>query len=153
MGPGGYSATNPSSSSGLGSVKELRDNGSNWLDYQSQMEKVLGAKGLWRHVVGTAIAPELYAMVNGVPILKDGTPATDEEVEANEDKNIEHEKRDYLAQAHDPFDHFNKARNESNESNVGNGNVGCGESRCHVNGHDTYPGCRKSAFEYEAAGG
>ena len=62
------------------------------------MEKVLGAKGLWRHVVGTAIATEPYAMVNGVPVLKDGTPATDKEVEANEDKIIEHEKRDYLAQ-------------------------------------------------------
>ena len=85
MGPGGYSATNPSSSSGLGSVQELQDNESNWLDYQSQMEKVLGAKGLWRHVVGTAVAPEPYAMVNGVPVLMDGTPATDEEVEANED--------------------------------------------------------------------
>ena len=62
------------------------------------MVKVLGAKGLWRHVVGTAIVLELYAMVNGVPVLKDGTPATNEEVEANEDKIIEHEKRDYLAQ-------------------------------------------------------
>ena len=62
------------------------------------MEKVLGAKGLWRHVVGTAIVPEPYAMVNGVPVLKDGTPATNEEVEVNEDKIIEHEKRDYLAQ-------------------------------------------------------
>ena len=62
------------------------------------MEKVLGAKGLWRHVVGTAIAPEPYGMVNGVPVLKDRTPATDEEVEVNEDEIIEHEKRDYLAQ-------------------------------------------------------
>ena len=98
MGPGGYSATNLSSSSSLGSVQELQDYGSNWLDYQSWMEKVLGAKGLWRYVVGTAIVPELYAMVNGVPVLKDGTPATDEEVEANEDEIIKHEKRDYLAQ-------------------------------------------------------
>ena len=62
------------------------------------MEKVLGAKGLWRHVVGTAVAPELYAMVNGVPVLKDGTPAANEEVEVSKDKIIKHEKRDYLTQ-------------------------------------------------------
>ena len=66
--------------------------------YQSWMEKVLGSKGLWRHVVGTAIVPEPYAMVNGVPVLKDRTPATDEEVEVNKDKIIEYEKRDYLTQ-------------------------------------------------------
>ena len=71
MGPRGYSATNPSSPSSFGSVQEL---------------------------VGTAIVLEPYAMVNGVPVLKDGTPATNEEVEANEDKIIEQEKRDYLAQ-------------------------------------------------------
>ena len=99
MGPEGYSATTPSSSSSLNSIKKLRDDGSNWSDYRSRMERVLGARGLWRHVVGTAAAPKLYAMVNGVPVLKDGkTPATDEEVEAKEDKIIEHEKREYLAQ-------------------------------------------------------
>ena len=98
MGPEGYSTTTPSSPSNLDSVQKLRDDGSNWSDYQSRMERVLGARGLWRHVVGTAAAPKQYAMVNGIPVMKDGTPATDEEVEAKEDKITEHEKREYLAQ-------------------------------------------------------
>jgi hypothetical protein len=63
------------------------------------MERVLGAKGLWRHVVGTAVAPKPYAMVDGVPVLVDGkTPATEEQIEYKEDQLTEFEKKEYLAQ-------------------------------------------------------
>jgi hypothetical protein len=99
MGPEGYSAATPSSSSSLASVEKLRDDGSNWSDYQSRMERVLGAKGLWRHVVGTAVALKPYAMVDGVPVLVDGkTPATEEQIEYKEDQLMEFEKKEYLAQ-------------------------------------------------------
>jgi hypothetical protein len=98
MGPGGYSATSPSSPSSSGSIQELRDNGSNWSEYQPRMESVLVAKGLWRHVVGTAVAPEPYAM-DGVPVLADGkTPATEEQIESKEDELTEFDKKEYLAQ-------------------------------------------------------
>src|SRR5882762_1665507 len=99
MGPEGYSTTTPSSSSSLNSVQNLRDDGSNWSDYQSRMERVLGAKGLWRHVVGTAAAPKPYEMVDGVPVLANGTtPATEEQIELKEDRITEFDKKEYLAQ-------------------------------------------------------
>ena len=69
------------------SVPKLRDDGSNWSDYQPRVERALGAKGLWRHVVGTAIAPRPYTMVTGVPVLADGTThATEEQIESKESK-------------------------------------------------------------------
>ena len=63
------------------------------------MERVLGAKGLWRHVVGTAAAPKPYEMVDGVPVLANGTtPATEEQIELKEDRITEFDKKEYLAQ-------------------------------------------------------
>ena len=59
----------------------------------------MGSKGLWRHVEGTAIAPKLYTVVAGVPVLSDRTtPVMGEQIEANETKIAEFEKREYLAQ-------------------------------------------------------
>ena len=56
-------------------------------------------KGLWRHVGGTAIAPKLYALVTGVPVLADGmTQATEDQIEARETKIIDYDKCEYLAQ-------------------------------------------------------
>ena len=81
------------------SVPKLRDDGSNWSDYQPRVERVLGAKGLWRHVVGTAIAPKPYALLDGVPVLADGkTPATEDQVESKESKIADFDKKEYLAQ-------------------------------------------------------
>ena len=58
----------------------------------------MGAKGLWRHVLGTAIALVPYAMSNGVPMLADGkTLATEDQIESKESKIIEFKKREYLA--------------------------------------------------------
>ena len=63
------------------SVPKLCDDGSNWADYV-RVERALGTKELWRHVVGTAIAPKPYAVVAGVPVLADGTTqASDDQVE------------------------------------------------------------------------
>ena len=81
------------------SVPKLRDDGGNWADYEPRVERALGTKGLWRHVVGTAIAPKPYAVVAGVLVLADGiTQASDDQVESKESKIADYNKREYLAQ-------------------------------------------------------
>jgi hypothetical protein len=81
------------------SVPKLRDDGSNWSDYQPRIERAIGSKGLWRHVLGTAIAPKPYALLAGVPVLADGkTPATEDQIESKEDKITNFDKKEYLAQ-------------------------------------------------------
>ena len=81
------------------SVPKLCDEGSNWADYEPRVERALGAKWLWRHVVGTAIAPKHHAVVAGVPVLADGiTQASNDQVESKESKIADYNKKDYLAQ-------------------------------------------------------
>ena len=78
------------------SVPKLRDDGSNcqWADYEPRVERVLGVKGLWRHVVGTAIALKPYAVVARVLVLADGTtPANDDQVESKESKIADYDKK------------------------------------------------------------
>ena len=90
---------NSSSDSTTLQVPKLRDDGSNWPDYEPRIRKVMGSKGLWRHVEGTAVAPKPYAVVEDVMVIADRkTPATEEQIEAKESKIIEFEKREYLAQ-------------------------------------------------------
>ena len=61
------------------SVPKLCDDRSNWADYEPRVERVLGTKGLWRHIVGTAIVPKPYAVVAGVLVPADGiTQASDD---------------------------------------------------------------------------
>src|SRR5271155_1972863 len=101
MGPGTtmFSQTSSTNSdSTLLAVPKLRDDGSNWSDYYPRIENAMGAKGLWRHVLGTAIAPVPYVVSEGKPMLPDGkTPATEDQVEAKESRIVEFEKREYLA--------------------------------------------------------
>ena len=86
-----------SSTSTLVAVPKLCDNGSNWADYEPRIQNAMGAKGLWRHVLGTATAPVPYAVRNGVPMLADGKNlATEDQIELKESKIIEFEKREYL---------------------------------------------------------
>ena len=74
---------NSSSDSMTLSVPKLRDDGSNWSDYQSRIERAMGSKGLWRHVLGTAVVPKLFELPNGIPVLADKkTEATEEQIEA-----------------------------------------------------------------------
>ena len=81
------------------SVPKLCDDRSNWSDYEPRVERALGAKGLWRHVVGTAIPPKPYALLSGVPVLADGkTPASEDQIESKESKIADFDKREYLAQ-------------------------------------------------------
>ena len=93
------SIVSSSSDSTTLAVPKLHDNGSNWADYEPRIQNAMGMKGLWRHVLGTAIAPVPYAMSNGVPMLADGkTPATEDQIESKESNIIEFKKRKYLAQ-------------------------------------------------------
>ena len=81
------------------SVPKLHDDGSNWPDYQSRIERVMGSKGLWRHVLGSAIVPRPYMLLEGIPVLADKkTEATDKQIEAREIKIIDFEKKEYLTQ-------------------------------------------------------
>ena len=81
------------------SVPKLRDDGSNWTDYEPRLKRAMGAKGLWIHVEGKATAPKPYAEVNGIHVLSDQkTPATDEQIEARETRIVEYDKRESLAQ-------------------------------------------------------
>ena len=90
---------NSNSDSTMLSVPKLRDDGSNWSDYQSRIERAMGSKGIWRHVLGTAVAPRPFMLLNGDPVLSDGTTlATDEQIESREGKIVDFEKKEYLAQ-------------------------------------------------------
>ena len=90
---------NSNSDSTTLSVPKLCDNGSNWADYQLRIERALGSKGLWRHVLGTAIALKPYALLAGVPVIADGrTLATEEQIELKETKIQEFEQKEYPAQ-------------------------------------------------------
>ena len=80
-------------------VPKLHNDGSNWANYEPCIQRVLGSKGLWRHVEGTAIAPKPYVLVAGVPVLVDGTTqATEDQIKARETKIIDYDKREYLTQ-------------------------------------------------------
>lgn len=93
-----FSLSSSSDSTSL-AIPKLRDDGSNWSDYEPRIRKAMGAKALWRHVEGTAVAPKPYTVGDGVFLLADGkTPATDEQIETKESRIIEFEKREYLAQ-------------------------------------------------------
>ena len=90
--------TNNSNTTTL-AVPKLHNDRSNWANYEPHIQRVLGSKGLWRHIEGTAIVPKLYALVTGVPILADGmTQATEDQIEAREMKIIDYDKREYLTQ-------------------------------------------------------
>ena len=91
-------SSNKTSDSTL-SVPRLRDDGSNWSDYEPRITKALGAKGVWRHILGTAISPKPYTLVGSVPMLADGrTPATEDQIEAREQKIDDFDRKHYLAQ-------------------------------------------------------
>ena len=91
-------STNNSDTTTL-AVPKLRDDGSNWANYEPHIQRALGSKGLWRLVKGTAIAPKPYALVTGVPVLADGTTeAMEDQIEARETKIIDYNKCEYLAQ-------------------------------------------------------
>ena len=90
---------NSSSDSMTLTIPKLHDDRSNWSDYEPHIQRAMGSKGLWRHAEGTAIAPKLYTLDAGIPVLADGkTPALEEQIEARETKIVDYDKWEYLAQ-------------------------------------------------------
>ena len=90
---------NSSSDSMTLSIPKLHDDGSNWSDYKPHIQRAMGSKGLWRHIEGTVIAPKLYTLDHGTPVLSDEKmPATDEQIETRESKIMDYDKQEYLAQ-------------------------------------------------------
>ena len=84
---------NSNSDSTTLAVPKLCDDGSNWADYLPRLQNTMGAKGLWRHVEGTATAPVPFAVTNGIPMLSDGkTAAMEDQIDAKESKIIDFEK-------------------------------------------------------------
>src|SRR5271154_4711869 len=99
MGPGHDVNMITTGTSSSVSVPKLQDDGSNWVDYKDKVRTALGAKGLLRHVNGTAIQPKPFKVdpVKGV-VKHDGKEATEADVEAQEEKLDEFERKEYLAQ-------------------------------------------------------
>src|ERR1700730_8205025 len=79
-------------------VPRLCDDGVNWPDYQSKARTAMGARGLIRHVDGTARKPVPYPELNGVPMKKPGVEATDDELEEKEKRLDEYEQKEYGVQ-------------------------------------------------------
>src|SRR5580704_9168126 len=96
-GPITYDMSNQSTGNVI-SVPKLRDNGSNWVDYDSKVRSTLGTKGVIRHVEGTAIKPSMYAMDGNQYIVKEGVAATEEQIEAQEKCIDEYTQREHTAQ-------------------------------------------------------
>jgi hypothetical protein len=69
-------------------IPELRDDGSNWADYEPRAKNAMGAKGLTKHAEGRARQPTLLTEVNNVPMSQaDPTvAATETEIESAEKK-------------------------------------------------------------------
>jgi hypothetical protein len=78
-------------------LPKLRDDGANWIDYESKVRTAMGSRGLIRHVEGTARRPVEFAVENDVPVSSPGTPATEEEIETKEKKLDEFDQKEYTA--------------------------------------------------------
>src|ERR1700678_4354554 len=100
MGPGTMNTlnVNPNSDTTILAIPKLHDDGSNWSDYYPRIQNAMGAKGLWRHVLGTAVVPVPYVVSQGKPMLSDGkTPATEDQIDTKESRIVDFKKREYLS--------------------------------------------------------
>jgi hypothetical protein len=81
------------------SIPKLRDDGSNWTDYEPRVKNALGAKGLWKHAEGRARQPVPLVVVNGVLMARGSTTtaATEDEIDTAEKKMDDYEKNEAYA--------------------------------------------------------
>ena len=79
-------------------IIKLRDDGSNWPNYKIRAKTAMGAKGLIRHVEGTARRPLPFDIENGQPVMESGKPATCLEIQELECAMDEYEQKEYAAQ-------------------------------------------------------
>ena len=123
------------------SVPKLRDDESNWPDYQSRIKRVMGSKGLWRHMLGSAVVLQPYMLLEGIPVLADKKmEAMDEQIEAREIKIIDFEKKEYYS-AYYPLDDFDTSWEQDKGVENFKGDVGGGGSRCDNKEHAIPIGC------------
>jgi hypothetical protein len=75
-------------------IPKLRDDGSNWSDYEPRAKNALGAKGLTKHAEGRARQPTPLTEVNNVPMSRADpkVAATEEEIESAEKKIDDYER-------------------------------------------------------------
>ena len=79
-------------------VPKLHDDGNKWADYKPQVMIAMKAKGIWKHVLGTAYEPKPYTQVNGIIVLSDGkTPAAEEKIMECEEKIDEYDRKENTA--------------------------------------------------------
>ena len=89
------------------SVPKLRDDRSNWADYEPRLRKAMGSKGQWRHMEGLVVAPKPYIIADGIPVLSDGkTQATEEQLETKEVRIIKFEKKGISCPTYHPFNYI-----------------------------------------------
>lgn len=80
-------------------IPKLRDNGSNWADYEPRAKNALGVKGLWKHVDGYAKQPVPLITVTDMPMSSASPtkPATQDEIDTVEKKLDDYEKNEAYA--------------------------------------------------------
>src|ERR1700731_3901958 len=78
-------------------IIKLRDDGSNWPDYEMKAKTAMGAKRLIRHVEGTARRPLPFDLENGRPVTEPGKLATHLEIQDLECAMDDFEQKEYAA--------------------------------------------------------
>src|SRR3984893_5036168 len=78
-------------------IIKLRDDGSNWPDYEMRAKTAMGAKGLIRHIEGTARQPLPFDVENGQPVMEPGKLATRLEIQDLECAMDDFEQKEYAA--------------------------------------------------------
>ena len=71
----------------------------NWSDYKPRIKRAMGSKGLWQHILGTAIVPKPFKAVNKVLVLVDRKmEAIKDQIRSKEAKIEDFKRKEYLAQ-------------------------------------------------------
>ena len=78
-------------------VLRLRDDRSNWVDYDDRLKSALGSKGLLKYIEGMAVRPNMLAVKDGEFIVKPRQPATDEEIEVHKKKIEDFDQKEHAA--------------------------------------------------------
>src|ERR1700730_4150394 len=78
-------------------IVKLCDDGSNWPDYEMKAKTAMGAKGLIRHVEGTARRPIPFDIENNRPVSEPGKPVMRLEIQDLECAMDKYEQKEYAA--------------------------------------------------------
>jgi hypothetical protein len=91
-------STLPSTNSSLFNVPKLAEDGSNWITYKERTLTAIGARGLMRHIDGRAIELISFDVDKTTKVVtkKDGTPATQTEIDELDKKIDEYYQKNSL---------------------------------------------------------